>query len=89
MGSGEPVVKGGRYNELLKHFGKPAASIGFVIVVDSLLMALSRQKIKVMEDEAPLILTYTEKNRREAILEAQRLRKEGTCVALRCEKEED
>ena len=88
-GIGEPVVKGGRYNELLKHFGKPAASIGFVIVVDSLLMALSRQKIKVMEDEAPLILTYTEKNRREAILEAQRLRKEGTCVALRCEKEED
>ena len=42
-----------------------------------------------MEDEAPLILTYTEKNRREAILEAQRLRKEGTCVVLRCEKEED
>ena len=88
-GIGEPVVKGGRYNELLKHFGKPAASIGFVIVVDSLLMALSRQKIKVVENEAPLILTYTEKNRREAILEAQRLRKEGTCVALRCEKEED
>ena len=28
-GIGEPVVKGGRYNELLKHFGKPAASIGF------------------------------------------------------------
>ena len=34
-GIGEPVVKGGRYNELLKHFGKPAASIGFVIVVDN------------------------------------------------------
>ena len=88
-GIGEPVVKGGRYNELLKHFGKPAASIGFVIVVDNLLMALSRQKIEVAKDEAPVVLTYTEENRREAILEAQRLRKEGTCVALRCEKEED
>lgn len=88
-GIGEPVVKGGRYNELLKHFGKPAASIGFVIVVDNLLMALSRQKIEVAKDEAPAVLTYTEENRREAILEAQRLRKEGTCVALRCEKEED
>ena len=65
MGSGEPVVKGGRYNELLKHFGKPAASIGFVIVVDSLLMALSRQKIKVMEDEAPLSpYLYREKQTR-------------------------
>ena len=88
-GTGEPVVKGGSYNNLLKHFGKPAASIGFVIVVDNLLMALSRQKIEVAKDEAPVVLTYTEENRREAILEAQRLRKEGTCVALRCEKEED
>ena len=52
-GIGEPVVKGGRYNELLKHFGKPAASIGFVIVVDNLLDALSRQKIEVAKDEAP------------------------------------
>ena len=51
-------------------------------------MALSRQKIEVAKDEAPVVLTYTEENRREAILEAQRLRKEGTCVALRCEKEE-
>ena len=63
-GIGEPVVKGGRYNELLKHFGKPAASIGFVIVVDNLLMALSRQKIEVAKDEAPVVLTYTEEKQK-------------------------
>ena len=28
-GTGEPMIKGGRYNGLMKHFGKPAASIGF------------------------------------------------------------
>lgn len=44
-GTGEALIKGGRYNQLMKHFGKPAASIGFAIVVDNLLMALSRQKI--------------------------------------------
>lgn len=87
-GTGEPVVKGGRYNNLLKHFGKPAASIGFGITVDNLLMALSRQKISLSEKKAPVILTYTEANRREAILEAQKLRNEGTAVALRREKED-
>lgn len=87
-GTGEPVVKGGRYNNLLKHFGKPAASIGFGITVDNLLMALSRQKISLPEKKSPVILTYTEANRREAILEAQKLRNEGTAVALRREKED-
>lgn len=87
-GTGEPVVKGGRYNNLLKHFGKPAASIGFGITVDNLLMALSRQKISLPEKKAPVILTYTEANRREAILKAQKLRSEGTAVALRREKED-
>lgn len=87
-GTGEPVVKGGRYNNLLKHFGKPAASIGFGITVDNLLMALSRQKISLPEKKSPVILTYTEANRREAILEAQKLRNEGTAIALRREKED-
>ena len=87
-GTGEPVVKGGRYNELLKHFGKPAASIGFGLAVDNLLMALSRQKISLPEKKAPVILTYTEANRCEAIREAQELRSKGTSVALRREKED-
>ena len=87
-GTGEPLVKGGRYNDLMKHFGKPAASIGFVIMVDSLLTVLTRQKIHVESDPAPVVLTYTSANRKEAIKEAQQLRSQGTCVALRCEKED-
>ncbi len=86
-GSGEPLVKGGRYNELLKHFGTPAPSIGFVIVVDSLLTALSRQKIETFCEEAPYVLTYTEETMEEAVVKAQRLRKEGRRVALRKIKE--
>lgn len=86
-GTGEPLVKGGRYNDLLKHFGTPAASIGFVIVVDSLLTALSRQKIETFQEEEPYVLTYTEDMLEEAVVKAQRLRKEGRRVALRKVKE--
>ena len=40
-GIGDAVVKGGRYDNLLRKFGKNAAAIGFVIVIDDLLEALS------------------------------------------------
>ncbi|MFQ9638905.1 MAG: ATP phosphoribosyltransferase regulatory subunit [Eisenbergiella sp.] len=43
-GVGDAVAKGGRYDNLLKYFGKEASAIGFVIVVDDLLEALARQK---------------------------------------------
>ncbi len=38
-GMGEPIVKGGRYDKLLSHFGKNAPAIGFAFVVDQLLSA--------------------------------------------------
>lgn len=87
-GTGEPLVKGGRYNELLKHFGKDAPSIGFAIVVDSLMLALSRQKIALPEEEAAEIITYTKENRTEAIQKAQKLRRKGKRAALRPAKED-
>lgn len=86
-GTGEPLIKGGRYNELLKHFGKQAASIGFAIVVDNLLLALSRQKIEVEKDKEKEVLFYLPEERDEAIREAQRLRAEGHNVVLRLKKE--
>ena len=46
-GTGEPIVAGGRYNNLLGCFGKDAPSIGFVINIDQLMAALSRQKINI------------------------------------------
>ena len=39
-GVGECVAKGGRYDNLLKEFGKDAPAIGFVIVIDDLLQAV-------------------------------------------------
>ncbi len=46
-GTGDYIVKGGRYDKLLMQFGKDAPAVGFVIVVDQLMAALSRQQIDV------------------------------------------
>ncbi len=71
---------------LMKHFGKPAASIGFAIVVDNLLMALSRQKIEMEGEEGVTVITYRKENRIQAIQKAKELRAQGRNVALRPEK---
>ena len=87
-GTGEPLIKGGRYNELMKHFGKPASSIGFAIVVDNLMLALSRQKLAVPSGDKTIVITYDPGNLKKAIQEAMELRNEGKKVALCPAKEE-
>ena len=87
-GSGEALLKGGRYDELLKHFGKDAPSVGFVIIVDALLAALEKEGSPVLdEEEAPVILTYKPEESREAILNAMSMRREGKRVAMKLAKE--
>ena len=87
-GTGEPLIKGGRYNELMKHFGKPASSIGFAIVVDNLMLALSRQKLTVPSGDKTVVITYAPGELKKAIQEAITLRGEGKKVAL-CPKKEE
>ena len=82
FGSGEPIVKGGRYDDLLPYFGKQAPSIGFAVVVDQLMAALSRQKIRIPVQERCRLLVYEADKRTEAIAMAARLRGEGEEVLL-------
>ena len=70
----------------MKRLGKPAASIGFAIVVDNLLMALSRQKIEMEEEEGVTVITYRKENRIQAIQKAKEIRAQGRNLALRPEK---
>ena len=86
-GTGEPMIKGGRYNGLMKHFGKPAASIGFAIEVDNLLLALSSQKLLSEKEEKPEVILYEPQERAEAIEKARKLRAQGHSVSLRLKKE--
>lgn len=82
FGTGDAVVKGGRYDQLLGHFGKDAPSIGFVVVVNQLLNALERQKIALPSPGEPVVLRYRPEDRKEMIEKAGKMRSEGTYVVL-------
>lgn len=82
FGTGEPVVRGGRYDRLLTYFGKNAPSIGFAIVVDQLMAALSRQKIFLTVPEESILLIYRKEKIEPAIRKAQKLRQQGKIVTL-------
>lgn len=82
FGSGEPIVKGGRYDNLLPYFGKNAPSIGFAVVIDQLMAALSRQKIEIPIQEQQILIVYKESRHADAIKKALALREDGTGVSL-------
>lgn len=88
FGTGDAIVKGGRYDHLMGHFGKPAPSIGFVVVQNQLQNALRRQKITITTAQDSLMLLYENPVRREAIMEACNLRREGMRVELLCRNPE-
>lgn len=82
-GVGDAIAKGGRYDRLLGYFGKNAPAIGFVVVVDDLLLALQRQKggLQVQEFKEQ-VLTYREDNYESMLSKAKELRKDGIMVSL-------
>ena len=81
-GVGNAVVKGGRYDNLLKHFGKDAPAIGFVVSVDDLLEALAGQKVILEAAPETKKLYYTPENYAEKLREAKELRAQNISVAL-------
>ena len=81
-GVGNAVVKGGRYDNLLKHFGKDAPAVGFSIVIDDLLEALKGQKVALAEEETAQKVYYNAENFSDKLKEVQNLRKSGKAIAL-------
>lgn len=82
FGSGEAIVKGGRYDDLLTYFGKDSASIGFAFVIDQLMAALSRQEIDISLEHDTEWIVYPQEQRNAAIMLANEKRKSGGCVEL-------
>ena len=81
-GTGDAVVKGGRYDHLIGQFGKDAASVGFAVVLDELMLALSRQKIAVLVEEGPTLVLYDSFVRDQAIEASIQIRRDGGKAAL-------
>ena len=83
-GTGEPIVKGGRYDALLQHFGKKAPAIGFCTVMESLMNALERQKISLPIVNTKTMLLYPDFLQPLAVKLANEHRSKGMDVALVC-----
>ena len=88
-GVGDAIVKGGRYDHLLHQFGKEAPAIGFCMVIDSILEALSRQKVVLPEPESVRVITYLPDNFEEKLAEAQALRAAGHAAVLIAKEMQD
>lgn len=81
-GTGDAVVKGGRYDRLIGQFGKDAPSIGFATEIDRIMAALSRQKIDYSVNEHYMMMLYSPKHKMIAIALANKLRAQGENMAM-------
>ncbi|MDY5576287.1 MAG: ATP phosphoribosyltransferase regulatory subunit [Lachnospiraceae bacterium] len=86
-GTGEAIVTGGRYDNLLKQFGKDTPSIGFAIDLDRLLISMMRQKISIPIETKSILILYENNAQKEAIDMASQYRKDGIYVTLICKRE--
>ena len=76
------MVKGGRYDHLIEKFGKKSPSIGFAIVIDELMNALTRQKIRIVYTRKNTLILYDEEKARDAIALAKDFRRKAKNTEL-------
>ena len=81
-GVGDAIVTGGRYDTLLGRFGKDAAAIGFMVLIDDLMEALYRQGIQTEVVCKKETIYYNKDNYVNKLKEAIDLRKEGVSVSM-------
>ena len=73
-GTGDAIVTGGRYDNLVEQFGKKTPAIGFALLLDQLMAALYSQEIDIAVDEKDYLILYRSANRKKALELAQSLR---------------
>ena len=79
-GTGDAIIKGGRYN-LVEHFGQRAAAVGFTTEIDALLMAIERQNIALPIADIKTMVLYPDYLETDAIRFAEAHRSKGMDVA--------
>jgi ATP phosphoribosyltransferase regulatory subunit len=81
-GVGTPVLKGGRYDNLLGVFGSDKPATGFAIELHKLLEAALVQKVSFPGNGVDYLIGYTENFRSQALQKARQLREEGYFVLM-------
>ncbi|MDE6919458.1 MAG: ATP phosphoribosyltransferase regulatory subunit [Lachnospiraceae bacterium] len=84
--AGSAIAKGGRYDNLLEKFGKPAPATGFVVMIDDLVTALTRQRICPEPENKNILLLYTG-DFGSAVAKAKSYREQG-CFAVLMRQEQ-
>lgn len=86
-GSGDQIVAGGRYDNLLEQFGKKSPAIGFAFYMDQITMAIANRN-KDSKDYDYQVVIYDAEYRKYALQLATDLRAEGIKTELIPKKEE-
>ncbi len=81
-GTGDAIVTGGRYDNLVEQFGKKTPAIGFAFMLDQLMDALRSQEVTIETEEKDSLILYRSANRKKALELAQTLRKQNKPVRL-------
>ncbi|MCI6649342.1 MAG: ATP phosphoribosyltransferase regulatory subunit, partial [Lachnospiraceae bacterium] len=89
FGSGKPIVTGGRYDNLLGHFGVDRPAIGFAFLINELMLAIDRQQVELPVENTKILLLYPKDQVKEAIKKADSLRKSGHRVLLHSYNDKD
>ena len=82
FGTGDAVLSGGRYDKLIRQFGKDKPSIGYSILVDRIIAALNRQGVDILGDKEGALIVYTNEGRDQARNLAFGIRKAGNRASL-------
>lgn len=78
---GFPVCSGGRYDNLLSQFGRPAPATGFALKTNRILEVISKDEL---EQPYPVLVAYDADHREEALQLAKEMRsREGVMVITR------
>ena len=70
------------YDDLMAQFGKSKPAVGVVFLLDSLMEALSTEKVEIPTPDEDILILYRSINREVAIDLAKKLRDEGQPVFL-------
>lgn len=74
---GSPVASGGRYDKLLRQFGRAVPATGFALKTNRILDGVQGEEIV---EELPILIRYTASHRKEGLAKASELRAQGHSV---------
>ncbi len=81
-GLGFPICSGGRYDCLIKEFGKDLSAMGVAIGINRLMSALDRQQFDFALWKVDSVIYYMEAGRKRAFEIADALRKQGLIIQM-------